>query len=65
MILHHSVLVRSERCQIGCHGETRAYVTAADVRASDWSPECGRVRWDRLVASSVISAGDAKEDGRE
>ena len=53
MIFHHSV-----------RGPTRAYVTAADVRAPDWSPECGRVRWDRLEAGSVISAGDVKEDGR-
>ena len=26
MILHHSVLVRSDRCQTGCHGETWARV---------------------------------------
>ena len=31
MILHHSILVRSVRWQIGCHGETWAYVTTADI----------------------------------
>ena len=35
MILHHSVLLWSVRCQIGCHGETWAYVTAADVTCSE------------------------------
>ena len=35
VILHHSVLVRSVRCQIGCHGEKWAYVTAADVTCSE------------------------------
>ena len=33
-------------------------------RHSDWSPECGRARWGRLVARSGISAGDVNEDGR-
>ena len=41
---NHSVLVLSDRCQFGFHGETWAYVTAADITCSgepsDWSPEC-------------------------
>ena len=41
MILHHSVLVRSVRCQIGCHGETWAYVTAADNHVLWGSPLIG------------------------
>ena len=41
MILHHSVLVRSVRCQIGCHGETWTYVTAADNHVLRGSPLIG------------------------
>ena len=37
----HLVLVLSDRCQFGCHGEPWAYVTAADITCSDWSPKCG------------------------
>ena len=32
--LIHSVLVPSDRRQFGCHGETWAYVTAADITCS-------------------------------
>ena len=38
MILHHSVLVRGVRCQIGCHGETWARVVCSRrhvLRGSD------------------------------
>ena len=41
MILHYSVLVRSVRCQIGCHGVTWAYVTAADRHVLRGSPLIG------------------------
>ena len=30
----------------------------------DWSPECGRGRWGRLVSRSVSCAGDVRENGR-
>ena len=30
----------------------------------DWSPECGRGRWGRLVSRSVSCAGDVPENGR-
>ena len=30
----------------------------------DWSPECGRGRWGRLVSRSVSCAGDVREKGR-
>ena len=32
--LDHSVLVLSDRCQLGCHGELWAYVTGADITCS-------------------------------
>ena len=32
--LDHSVLVLSDRCQLGYHGESWAYVTAADITCS-------------------------------
>ena len=38
VILHHSVLARSVRCQIGCHGETWAHVVCSSrhvLRGSD------------------------------
>ena len=35
----------------------------AQGKRSDWSPECGRGRWGRLVSRSVSCAGDVKEDG--
>ena len=42
---YHSLLVLSDRCQLGCHGESWAYVTAADITCSgelsDLSPKCG------------------------
>ena len=69
VILHHSVLVRSVTCQIGYHGETWALRDCnrrprAQGKPSDWSPECGRARWGRIVARSEISAGYVNEDGR-
>ena len=36
----------------------------AQGKRSDWSPECGRARWGRLVSRSMSNAGDVNEDGR-
>ena len=57
-ILHHSVLVRSVRRQIGCHGETWAYVTAADSHVLRGSPLIGHRSADaRDGLSSWFSRG--------
>ena len=40
-ILHHSVLVLSDRWHIGCHGETLAYVTEAESHVLRRSPLIG------------------------
>ena len=58
MILHHSVLVLSDRCQIGCHGETWAYVTAADGHLLRGSPLIGHRSVDaRDGLSSWLARG--------
>ena len=68
MILHHSVLVQSDRCQIGCHGKRELVSSAETSRAQgkryDWSQECRRGRWGRLVSRSVSCTGDVQENGR-
>ena len=50
--LDHSVLVRSDICHLGYHGDTWDYVclcadqatSRVPVGLSDWPPKCGAVR---------------------
>ena len=69
-ILHHSVLVLSDRRQIGCHGETLAFVTAADSHVLRRSPLIGHRSADARdglalwLARGLGSELSEKERGR-
>ena len=61
-ILHDSVLVLSDRCQIGCHGETWVYVTAANSHVLRGSPLIGHLSADtRDGVSSWLARGLCSE----
>ena len=61
-VLHHSVLVLSDRCQIDCHGETWAYMAAADSHVLRGSPLIGHRSADaRDGRSSWLAQGLGSE----